>query len=57
MHYNINFNEQSTFDQAVVRGDVSDIDNAEVNYMDNNSAAPIVNTEFEEIKEEETPNE
>lgn len=53
----IEMQRMATFDQAVVRGDVSDIDNAEVNYMDNNSAAPIVNTEFEEIKEEETPNE
>lgn len=53
----IEMQRMATFDQAVVRGDVTNMEGAEVNYMDNSSASHIVNTEFEEIKEEETPNE
>lgn len=46
----IEMQRMATFDQAVVRGDVANIDSAEVNYMDNAGPA-VVTTEFEEIKE------
>lgn len=51
----IEMQRMATFDQAVINGDISNIDDAEANYMDNSSVVtPVDFTDIEEIVVEET---
>lgn len=51
----IEMQRMATFDQAVVNGDISNIDDAEANYMDSDHfSAPVDFTEVEEIIPDET---
>ena len=47
----IEMQQMAMFDQAVVRGDINDLENAQADYMDNDKNVKVESAEFVEIKE------